>query len=130
MSFLDAAVIEKVKPTISSITNKFFGSNKKNNSDIINIFEKRNKITETKETKITVNKKVWVNGQEFVVMANSQQDLDSKIKKLNEDRKIVNVGFKETEKILFSGLYTEKKPVQINEWAEKRDVWINEYCPN
>ena len=132
MSLLDSAVKEKVRPALTSIVNMFFGQEKKSkSSEPLNVFDKfsKNKLEDIIVT--PVNKKVWVNGQEFVVMATCQQDLDLKIKKMNQERLALELNQTGIiEKPLFSNLYTKIQTTQKNEWSEKRDVWINEYCPN
>ncbi|MBC7476388.1 MAG: hypothetical protein H7263_19050 [Candidatus Sericytochromatia bacterium] len=129
MSFLDSRVVERVKPTLASITNMIFGIDSKskvnpNSSVEINVFDKFSK-KKVEDTIFTpVSKKVWVNGKEYALMGQSQQDLDEKLKKINQNKIEDTTDFVNTDKIIFTSLYTQHQTLK------KNNVWVSEYCPN
>jgi hypothetical protein len=91
MSFLDKEFVKKIKPQIISAVknlfndeaqnNAFSTKNQKKSSNKTDIFLKK----QVEDTIVTpVSKKVWVNGKEYNIIANSQQELDEKIKTINK----------------------------------------------
>jgi hypothetical protein len=132
MSLLKPAVLEKVKPALTSLIQIFFGdgkSNKRHHEEESEFFSDKFVKTGTNDLNSTpLTRKVWVNGKSFTIIGFSQQELDTKVEKIHQKQGKI----KATTDInpqLFHNLYTEQQEVQENEWALKRDVWVNEYFP-
>jgi hypothetical protein len=131
MGLLNKQVLEKVKPTLTSLIQIFFGPNK-NPKDAK---EKEGEFFSDKFVKTGTNdlnstpltRKVWVNGQSFTLMGFSQQELNTKVEKIQQ--KQVKTQVSETSPLLYSSLYTEQVELQDDEWTRKRDVWVDEYYP-
>jgi hypothetical protein len=132
MSLLNLEVLEKVKPTLTSLMQIFFGvsKNSKNLKQEDNDFFSDKFIkTGTDDLNSTpLTKKVWVNGQPFTIIGFSQQELALKVEKIHQKQGKQNKGV-EVNPVLGANLYTEQVEVNENEWVQKRDVWINEYYP-
>ncbi len=107
MNFYHNDLVEKVKPKIVSVIRNLFSDT--NDKSISNVFDKKspkcfynNTTNRTKDVFIKnnleddiftpVNKKVWINGKEYNVMATSQNELNQKIQNINskKDKNIIN----------------------------------------
>ncbi|MFN8578806.1 MAG: hypothetical protein U0354_18415 [Candidatus Sericytochromatia bacterium] len=91
MSFSAKEIIKSINPQIKLFIKNILGENlnQTNKSQIksnnkMDTFSKK-KIEDTITT--PVSKKIWVNGKEYNVMALSQQELDDKIKTINDKAK-------------------------------------------
>jgi hypothetical protein len=132
MSLLNLEVLEKVKPTLTSLMQIFFGVSKNSKNlqqEETDFFSDKFIKTGTNDLNSTpLTKKVWVNGQSFTIIGFSQQELTKKVEKIQQKHGKQNKGV-EVNPILGANLYTEQVEVDENEWAQKRDVWVNEYYP-
>jgi hypothetical protein len=131
MGLLNLEVLEKVKPTLTSLMEIFFGVSKasKKQETESDFFSDKFVKTGTNDLNSTpLTKKVWVNGQSFTIIGFSQQELNKKVETIQ--KKHIKVSHTtDLNPALFASLYTEQQDVEENEWVEKRDVWVNEYFP-
>lgn len=133
MSFFGNNTTEQFKKKITSLSKVILGSDTTKTSETENVFKnKKDKFSRSKSEELTygqITQKVWVDGKEFVIVANSQQDLKSRIEKINAKNKASEENMINTDVFAFASLYTEQQEVKANEWVEKRDVWVYEYIP-
>ncbi|GIW23116.1 MAG: hypothetical protein KatS3mg068_2123 [Candidatus Sericytochromatia bacterium] len=99
----------------------------KESSCKFSFMSKKEQEKEKEENKNIFVKQVWIDGQFWTVMANSEQELQEKVSKVSPKLLL----FKEKEEInILNNFYTEDKKIEENDWLQKRDVWINEYYKN
>lgn len=153
MNFIEKELVEKVKPQLISAVKNLFEKKPVpvtpkqdsvfTNKVLKNRFPSVNKELSYGENKTDVftkkrledtittpvSKKVWVNGQEYNVIAFSQQELDEKIRKIkskaanNQQTKSVDT----TELCFNAYIVKEEEPIKENEWAKMGDVWYQDY---
>ena len=125
-------MFEKMLPMLDNLVDKLIGSEEAKSAESSDVFgEKKPKYTAPKTVGYgQLARKVWVNGKLVTAIANSPEELTYKLEKLDTPKlKLEDLMLDKADPLLFSSLYTEEIPNDMNDWSEKRDVWIDEYCP-
>jgi hypothetical protein len=133
MRFLNFKLSKRMEETLSSFIDRFLGITKivKNEENQVpDIFQDKY-VKSSMDNVICspVSHTVWVKGQSYAIIANSQDELNNKLHQFNHNRLVSETKPLEMNPLLFPNLYTEEQKIEFNGWIEKRDVWNNEYCP-
>ncbi|MEK7434173.1 MAG: hypothetical protein AABZ74_13655 [Cyanobacteriota bacterium] len=125
-------MLEKFKQIITKAESFILGSDSKNQTSkeenfFGDSFKKKTQNEAIYASK--VSKVVWVKGQAFNVVAESEEEIKNKVKNLSPKLASDSENIIDTNKYIFSNLYTQQREIKENEWVNKRDVWVNEYCP-
>ena len=145
MNFNHIDLVEKVKPKIVSAIKNLFADDKK--EIVSDIFAKKkatdsliksqknsgdlfvkNKLEDQIYT--PVSKKVWLNGKEYNVMAESQNELNQKIKNIHSKNRNINeniITIDPSQLCFVSHVVKKENKVEAKDWQTTRKVWFENY---